>query len=659
MAREADRASIREREAQAAHGNAASMSPGSGRWAWLSLFSSLITLAGAAAATSAPSEPIVLVVDASRTPVDSIVHVHETLPVTPGTVDLAYPRWVPGEHGPNGPIQNITGLRVSAAGQPLTWARDFSDMNEFHIEVPPGNAALDVDFDLLGSTNGAYGEARLATATILAINWNQFLLYPQKADIAAVVVAPTIVLPGTDWIAETALPKPARAGNRVTFAPATLERLVDSPLDAGTVEKRFMLLDSAGFTNEIDAFADRLSQLELPAAALTGFKAMVGEMDAIYGARHWRNYHFLLTVSDAMPPNGVEHGSSSDDGNDGDGLTDSAGIIETAGLLAHEFNHSWDGKYRRPADLATNNFQVPEQTDLLWIYEGMTEYYGDLVPTRAGLWKGERFRDTLAGIYAAEDHEPGRLVRPLADTAVSAPFLYEAPRSLSAERRSAGDFYIEGELLWLDVTAKLGELSHGSKSLDGFCRRFFGIEDTPPIVNPYTYGQFVAALAAYQAYDWDRYFKAHVYSIAQHPPSPFEQLGWRLVYTEVPNASEAAREKRRHSVDAAFSLGVVVGGRDELSDVLTGSPAARAGLGIGDTIVAVDAREYSGEVLREQIQAERNGSAPIVMIVKKNGLFRTISVDYHGGLRYPHLVRLEGTPDRLAAIIAPHRSGTR
>ena len=619
----------------------------------------LVALCGtnvaSAFAADAPARPIVLLVDASATPVTGIVHVRETIPVAPGRVDLAYPRWVPGEHGPEGPIQNLGGLSVSAGGQTIAWSRDLSDMNEFHVTAPAGTNAIDVEFDYLGSKDGTYGEARLATATILAINWNQFLLYPQHADIATTIVAPTIVLPGAEWTAETALPQPVRTGNRVSYAPATLERLVDSPLDAGSAFERFTLLDAGGFTNEIDAFADRRSELDLDAKSLAGFKNIVAEMDAIYGARHWKNYHFLLTVSDEMPGNGVEHGSSSDDGTGGDGLTDPQGVIGTAGLLSHEFNHSWDGKYRRPADLATNNFQVPEQTELLWIYEGMTQFYGDLVPTRAGLWKPELYRDVLASVYASEDSEPGRLTRPLIDTAAAAPFLYSAPRSFGAERRTAGDFYVEGELMWLDVYGRLQDLSHGTKSLDGFARTFFGMTNTPSMVNPYTYEQFVAALSAYQPFDWDGYFKTRVYAIAPHPPSPFERLGWKLVYTDKPNSAEAARQKRRHALDAAYSLGIAGSEKGLLSEVRTGSPAAKGGLGVGDEIVAVDAREFSPDVLDEELKSAASSSAPLAFIVKRGNIFRTVSVDYHGGPRHPHLVRIEGVPDRLAAIVAPHR----
>jgi len=607
-------------------------------------------------AARAQSAAIGLVVDASDAPISSIVHVHEHVPATPGTLDLAYPRWVPGEHGPNGPIAAVPALRVTAGERTVQWTRDLADLNTFHIAVPAGVDAVNVDFDFLGNGGGTYGESRLATSTILAVNWNQFLLYPARADISKVMFAPTIVLPSAQWIAQTALPEPRVSGNRVSYAPATLERLVDSPLDAGTAYKQFVLLDKNGFTNEVDAFADRPSQFALAPKNLDGLKNIVGEMDAIYGARHWRHYHFLLTISDAMPGNGVEHTSSSDDGSDGNALTDPGDFMRTAGLLSHEFNHSWDGKYRRPADLATDNFQVPEQTELLWIYEGMTQFYGNLVPTRAGIVPHDLFRELLASDYASEDRQPGRRVRPLIDTAAAAPFLYLAGRAFGNERRTAGDFYVEGEMLWLDVAARLDAMSHGTKSLDGFCHRFFGIENTAPMVNPYTYAQFVAALDAYAPYDWDGYFKARVYTVTAHPPSGFERLGWRLEYSDVPNKIGVIIAKVAHNIDAADSLGIVGNAKGELSDVLTGSPAARGGLGIGDTIVAIEGREFSADVLDDEVKAAKGRTAPIVMIVKKNALYRTVSIDYHGGNRYPHLVRIPGTPDRLEALAAPHRA---
>jgi predicted metalloprotease with PDZ domain len=601
--------------------------------------------------------PIALTVDASDTPVTSVVHVRETFPVTPGTLDLAYPRWVPGEHSAAGPVDDMGAPVFTAGGATLAWTRDTLDTNEFHVTIPPGVSSVDAAFDFLGSKDGTYGEARLATSTILAINWNQFLLYPQHADIGSTMFTPTIVLPGPDWTAETALSGPVKSGNSFTYATTSLERLVDSPLDAGTVTKQFMLLDKDGFTNEIDAFADRPSQLELSDENLAKFKNIPSEMDAIYGARHWTHYHFLLTVSDVMPGNGVEHTSSSDDGAGADALTDDKALLGTSGLLSHEFNHSWDGKYRRPADLATTNFQVPEGTDLLWIYEGMTQFYGDVVPTRSGFWTPERFRESIAGTYASLDHEAGRHVRPLSDTAASAPFLYGAPRTLTSQRRTSGDFYGEGELLWLDVDARIGAMSNGTKSLDGFCKTFFGIANTPPEVNPYTYDDFITALNAYAPYDWKGYFNAKVFSVAEHPPSPFEALGWKLVYTDKPNEVSGARTARAHGFDAMYSLGTRGSGDGKLGDVIPGSPAAKAGLGVGDTIVAVDDREFSSDELTTEMKADVKSGDSLRLIVKRDGIFRDVTIQYHDGPKYPHLVRIDGTPDKLAEILAPHRAG--
>jgi len=334
-----------------------------------------------------------------------------------------------------------------------------------------------------------------------------------------------------------------------------------------------------------------------------------------------------------MAGNGVEHTSSSDDGGAGDSLTEPQGVIGTAGLLAHERDglavdlRRHDAVLRRPRAYARG----PLETRAL----------------------SRRVREH---VYANLDHEPGRLVRPLRDAAAAAPFLYRAPRSLSAERRSAGDFYSEGELMWLDVDAELGAISGGTTSLDGFCKRSFGIENTPPEVNPYTYEQFLAALHTYAPYDWEGYFKAHAFSVAPHPPNPFEKLGRQLVCTDAPNSVEMQRSKRFHGFGAAYSLGVIGDEKDTLSDVHTGSPAALAGLGAGDTIAAVNAREFSADVLEEELKAGKKSGGAFVLIVKRESFFRTVTVDYHDGPKYPHLVRLDGVPDKLAAILEPHRA---
>ncbi|MEO6913560.1 MAG: hypothetical protein ABI182_06010, partial [Candidatus Baltobacteraceae bacterium] len=449
---------------------------------------------------------------------------------------------------------------------------------------------------------------------------------------------------------------PVRTGDTIAFAPATLERLVDSPLDAGTVFKKVSLYDKNGVTFEIDIFADRPEQLAIPAKTVRAFKNLVPEMLSIYTYRHWNHYHALLTVSDVMPGNGVEHASSSDDGSGGDYLTDPKQFVGGADLLVHEFNHSWDGKYRRPFDLATWNYQVPEETDLLWVYEGMTQFYGDLVSFRTGLRPEKDYPDFLADVYASLDHEPGRATRPLVDTASSAPFLYDAPRTYSSRRRTAGDFYSEGELLWLDVDATLHHLSGNQRSLDGFAAIFFGVENTLPTVNTYTYDQLVSALDTYQPYDWNAYFQKHVYAISLHPPSPFEALGWKLVYTETRNSWDKLTGNTHGSLDCRYTLGLRGSKTGGITDILYGSPSAKAGMGIGDKIVAVNGFEFDPDVLNDAITAAKGNGKPVVLLLEHTKRFRTVSLNYHGGLQYPHLERVAGTPDLLDAIAAPHRA---
>jgi len=519
-------------------------------------------------------------------------------------------------------------------------------------------AAVNGLFERLASVDGGFGEARFATSNIIAVNWNQVLMYPAGSNVGTTMFRPTIVLPDKSWSFGTALPEPLAKGSVVSFAPATLERLVDSPLDAGKNMRVFTLLDADGFTNELDAFADRPAELEASDETIRGLKNLIVEMDTLYGYRHWRNYHFLLTISDTLPGVGVEHGSSSDDGNDGSALTKDDGIADTAGLLAHEFNHSYNGKYRRPADLATPNFQDPEETDLLWIYEGMTQLYGDVIPARAGIWKPDYIRENFASSYATEDSESGRLTRSLFDISASAPFLYAASGSLSSQRRSAGDFYIEGELLWLDVDARLDALSSGEKSLDGFCKLFFGIKNTPPEVNPYTYEEFVRALDSYEHDDWNAYFQTRVYAATPHPPNPFEAMGWKLVYTAKSNNFAMARAKRLHRLDVRYSLGISGSTTGVVGDVLLGSAAANAGVAYKDAIVAVDEREFTPVVLDEEIQIAAKRPEPIRLLLKRDGVFRSVSVDYHGGLRYPHLERVATRPDRLTPFIAAHRKAS-
>lgn len=607
-------------------------------------------LVAAAAVARAAPPPIALVVDARGAP-RNILHVHETVPVTGSTpLLLYYPKWIPGEHGPTGPIQGVAGLRITSGGADIAWQRDPVDLYAFHVTPPAGATSVDVSFDDLIDSSDP-----MATPNMLIVNWNRVLLYPAGIPAADVSMQPSIVLP-VGWTFGTALPGPKRSGDRVDFAVTPLTTLVDSPLDAGRYERRIVLLDAGGYTNEIDAFADAPDELALSDANVARYKAVIAEADALYGARHWRHYHFLLTLSDAIPPQGIEHHESSDNRAPADYWTDAASLSGFADLLPHEYSHSWNGKYRRPADLITPDYQVPEQTDLLWVYEGLNQYLGDMFVFRSGLVSSSLYPEYLAHIYAEMDSEPGRLADPLDDTAVAAPYLYQAPGDWSAERRSADDFYTEGELVWLSVDAIIRTQSHGARSLDDFIRAFDGQRDTPPMVVPYTRADVVAALDKVQPYDWNGFFQTWVYDVAPHPP-PFcvSLTGWKLVWNQVPNHWDDLAEQTRGRADFRYSLGFSTGESGDISDVLAGSPAARAGLGTQTQIIAVDGRKFSPELLHHALADARDPKRDVSLIVLDDDLYRTIDIPYHGGDRYPHLERVASAPDLLSLITAPRR----
>jgi predicted metalloprotease with PDZ domain len=355
-----------------------------------------------------------------------------------------------------------------------------------------------------------------------------------------------------------------------------------------------------------------------------------------------------------MPGEGVEHHQSSDDGTDGSFLTDPMALAGDGDLLPHEFNHSWDGKYRRPFDLATPNLQVPMEDDLLWVYEGMTQFEGMLQAERSGIWTREQWLQALAGDYASLDHETGRLTRPLVDTATSGPFLYGAPRQWYSARRGV-DFYTEGALMWLEADEIIMLESHGKKSIEDFCHAFFGAPDTGPKVVPYHRADVIAALNAVQPYDWTTFFRQRIDEVAPHPPDPFALGGYKVVYLDHP-AKGSLGGGRYRGLNATYSLGIAAGGDGTIVDVLQGSPAAKAGIGPGMKIAGINGRTLTGgqSQLDEALKAAEH-SGTITFLLTGGDVYREVTVSYNGGPRYPQLERVTGTPDRLEEIARSRR----
>jgi predicted metalloprotease with PDZ domain len=572
------------------------------------------------------------------------------IPVKPGPFTLVYPKWTPGEHGPTGPLANLSQIKVTANGQPLEWHRDRVDMYAFHVDVPRGIDALDVQFTVLVNAPAD----RMSTPNLAIINWNRVLFYQADTNSHHVYFKPSIILPD-GWSYGTALPGPQQAGQRVDFAEVPLNMLVDSPLDCGRYYKHIELWRQGSAYQMLDIFADKPQDLDIPDALIAKYKRMAPEAFALYGSRHWNDYHSLLALSDAIGFQGIEHHQSSDNRAPDDFMTNPKSQLAAGDLLTHEFSHSWNGKYRRPQDLTTLNFQIPMQTDLLWVYEGMNQYLGDLLSFRTGIRKPGDYPEYLAALYSRLANEPGRSTEPLIDTTTAAPYLYEAQASYPSIRRTAGDFYGEGELLWLDADTLIREKTRGRKSLDTFLHLYSAPSVTGPITKTYTRADIERLLNQVVPYDWHQFFQKRVYEVAPLPPTDeLARAGWRLVYTSKPNEFIEAFATLRHMNYQWDSYGLEIGKGNTVMDVRENSPAWDAGMAPGMTIMAVDGQAFTDGVLKYVTTQAEHSNGPTTFLVQQDGWYHTYQVNYHGGPKYPHLARIAGKPDMLAQVMRPH-----
>jgi len=607
---------------------------------------------GVASLLAQSSLTINLSVDATHAP-EKILHTRMVMPVKPGPLTLYYPKWIPGEHMPSGPVGNVAGLTFTANGKTLSWRRDLLDVYTFHLDVPPGVDRLDVAFDYLEPASGSFGTGASATDKLVVITWNQCVLYPAGIPAEGITFKPTLRLPST-WKFGTPLPVESAAGDEVTFKPVALNTLVDSPVIAGEYYRSVDVTPPGEpIHHEMDIVSDSAAALEMPEDMRNGFTNMVAETGKLFGARHYREYHFLLTLSDHVAHFGLEHHECNDSRTAERNLLTPAGRREVAGLLGHEFVHSWNGKFRRPADLSAPNYEAPMQTDLLWVYEGLTEYLGPLLAARSGLWTPEQYREDLA-TTAAEmgPGRPGRTWRSLQDTADAVPglpFLRGGPVNW---RRSA-DYYPEGDLLWLEVATLIHDQSHGRKSFEDFARAFYGGPNQGPELKPYTFDDLLRALQAVVPYDWAAYFHDRLTSLSpQAPVGGIEAGGWKVDYTD--KAPESRGSGRfAGSLNALYSLGLQIDRDGAVQDSLVGGPASLAGITPGMRVVAINDRAYTPELLKDALKAGMKNDEPIRFLILSDDYYKTCPVNYHGGERYPHLLRVEGKPDLLDEIAKP------
>lgn len=580
-----------------------------------------------------------------------VIRVQETVPVKTGEFTLLYPAWIPGNHSPTGPISEFAGLEVSANGTRIPWARDLVNMYAFHIEVPAGVNTVDVKFDYLAALKASQGRITFSS-NLIDLSWNTVVLYPAGYFSRDITFAPNITLPD-GWHFASALEVESQSGNKVRFKDATLNKLVDSPLYAGVNYLREDL--STGPDNRVflDVFADAPKDLAITPEELQVHKNLVEQAAKLFDSHHYSHYDFLFTLSDVLGGEGLEHHQSSEDGTHANYFTDWAAGVHNRDLLGHEYTHSWNGKFRRPADLWTPNFNVPMRGDLLWVYEGLTQYWGYVLTARSGMRSPEETRDLIAEIAANFEASKGRDWRPLVDTTNQPTISQRRPVTWPSWLRGE-DYYMEGLLIWLDADTKIRQLSGDKKSLDDFARTFYGIDNGSYITRTYTFDDIAAALNSVQPYDWAGFLRQRVYELhPQVPEGGITQGGYRLTYSDTAPKWLKASQAPGAFVSFATSLGVAVKSTGEIGNVWWGSPAFKAGMTTDMNLEAVNGKAFSIEVLRSAILQGEKGTAPITLLVKRGGDFETIGVDYHGGLRYPGLSRVEGTPDLLDQILAP------
>lgn len=624
---------------------------------------SLATLVPLAAAQTLPAlsdapYPGVISLSVDATDLDrKIFRVRETIPVAPGPLALYYPRWLPGTHSPSAALAQLSGLQVSAGGKPVAWVRDAVDSAAFHIEVPAGATALEIEFQFLTPLEPG-SERQVVTPDMLGVQWNAVVLYPAGYAAAKISVQPSLTLPA-GWLAGTALELASQNGASFSFKATDLDTLVDSPVFAGRHLQRLDLDPGASAAGRAPVFlnvvADRASQNVISPEQLAAHRALVTQADKVFASRHFTHYEFLLALSEQFGHIGLEHHQSSENGVKAAYFTEWAKGSTGRDLLPHEYTHSWNGKFRRPADLWTPHFNTPMRDSLLWVYEGQTQYWGAVLAARSGLVSAADARADLAETAAWLDARAGRAWRSLQDT-TNEPLLWatRGRRDWSSWQRSA-DYYDESRLIWLEADMLIRERSNGRRSLDDFARAFFGAE--PKRVQPltYTFDDVVRELTRVQAYDWAGFLRQRLDT--HDRPAPMAGIaasGWKLGWSDKPSEHYSAKMGAYKVTDFSYSLGFDLGEAAKVRNVNWGSPAFDAGMAPGATLLAVNGRAYTEDLLKEAVTAAKSGG-PIELLLKSGDLYRSVRIEWRGGLRYPTLQRIDGTPDRLAALFAPLR----
>lgn len=592
---------------------------------------------------------IQLTVDASDV-TRAIFKVHERVPVSgAGDLVMLYPKWLPGTHSPSGQINKIAGFRVTANGTELKWVRDDLDVYAFHIAVPQGVTAIDVDFQYLSPTAGNQGRI-VATPDLASIEWIANSMYPAGYYVRDIPVQASVIVP-TGWKVATALRPSGQTGNRIDYPVTSYEILMDSPLIAGAHYRAFPLSPDV----TLDVIADNDQELAATPEQIDAHKRLVQQAVKAFGSQHYDHYDFLLTISDYLGGEGLEHHRSSEDGTGRGYFTDWNNALRDRNLLPHEFTHSWNGKFRRAANLWTPDYRTPMQDTMLWVYEGQTQFWGYVLGARSGMLSKQDTLDAIASTAATYSlGTPGRTWRPLIDTTNDPIIAQRAAQPWRSWMRSE-DYYSEGQLMWIDVDRIIRQQSGGKRSIDDFAKAFFGVRDRDWGELTYTLDDIIATLNAVQPYDWRGYLRRKVYDIAPEAPlDGINQGGYKLIYTDQPTNWIKSAEKKGKNNDLTYSGGFVVGNDGKIMSVLWDSPAFNAGLTVGSELLAVNGRKFDGDAIKQAIKDAANGGAAPQLLIHDGDVYRTVALDWHGGLRYPRLEKVGKRPGTLDALLAPH-----
>lgn len=577
-----------------------------------------------------------------------IIRVRQRIPVAAsGPQVLLFPQWLPGNHAPSGPIDKVAGFRFTAGGKSLEWHRDPVDVYAFHMEVPPGAAELEAEFQYLSPTSGDQGRI-VVTPVMMNLQWNAVSLYPAGYFVRGIPVTATVKYPD-GWTAATALRPLKQTGSVVEYGTVSYETLVDSPVFAGLHSR----IEKLSPEVTLNIFADREALLSATPEQIQAHRNLVTQAVRLFGTQHYDHYDFLLALSERQGGIGLEHHRSSENGVASGYFTKWDETVAGRDLLAHEYTHSWNGKFRRGADLWTPDYRIPMRDSLLWLYEGQTEFWGHVLAARSGLWTKQEALDALAQVAAIFENRAGRQWRPVADTTNDPILSGRSPQPWRSWQR-AEDYYSEGQLIWLDTDSLIREQSGGAKSLDDFARAFFGVKDRDWGELTYQFDDVVATLNTVLPWDWTAFFKQRIHGTAPHAPlDGLTRGGYRLVYTETPTDFFKHDEGKREINDFSYSLGLVLDKKNIVKDVQWDGPAFNAGITAGSEITAIDGRSCDGGELKIAITEAKGGTQPLTLLIKSGDLFRTVNVKWNGGLRYPRLEKTGSGSGTLDALLEP------